>query len=64
VTDQATLLADVELHGRNLSAAVKAAEDAGVSPALVLPALFSVFRDAGMIPESLDLGSIMGLVGG
>ena len=28
------------------------------------PALFAVFRDAGMLPEGLDIGAILGMVGG
>ena len=57
------LLAAVRTDAEKLSASVRAAEDAGVSPALVLPALFSVFKEAGMLPESLDIGSLMGMLG-
>ena len=57
------LLAAVTRDAENLCASVKAAEDGGVSSALVLPALFSVFRAAGMLPESLDIGSLMGMLG-
>lgn len=64
MTGQDDLLAAVEADARKLSESVKAAEAAGISPALVLPALFSVFRDAGMLPAGLDIGSILGMVGG
>lgn len=57
------LLATVREDAAKLSGSVRAAEDAGVSPALVLPALFSVFKEAGMLPESLDIGSLMGMLG-
>lgn len=56
-------LDQVEADGRALAASVQAAEAAGVSPALVLPTLFTVFREAGMMPESLDIGSILGMIG-
>lgn len=57
------LLAAVEADAQQLCLSVRAAEEAGVSPALVLPSLFSVFREAGMLPANLDLGSIMGMLG-
>ncbi len=56
------LLAVVEIEARHLCLAVKEANDHGVSDALLLPALVSVFREAGMIPESLDLGSLFGML--
>ena len=56
------LLEAVRTDAEKLSASVRAAEDAGVSPALVLPALFSVFKEAGMLPESLDIGALMGML--
>ena len=57
------LLAQVEADAQKLCDSVKAAESGGVSPALVLPALFSVFKSAGMLPDNLDLGMIAGMLG-
>ena len=51
----------VEERGRALCEAVKAANEAGVSEALLLPALIDVFREAGMLPD-LDFGSILGML--
>lgn len=56
------LLAEVTADAQKLCDSVKAAEDGGVSPALVLPALFSVFKAAGMIPEGIDLSMLGGLI--
>ena len=61
MTDE--LLAQVRSDAQTLCASVRAAEDAGVSPALVLPVLFEVFRDAGMLPEGLDIGGLLGMMG-
>ena len=55
------LLEQVRRDAEQLCASVKAAEDGGVSPALVLPELFSVFKAAGMLPEGLDLSMLSGL---
>ena len=63
MTDQ-ELIAAVEESAQSLADAMKTAEEAGVSPALLFPALISVFKDAGMLPDWLDMGSLMGMVGG
>lgn len=60
--EEEKLLENVERDARNLSASLHAAAAAGVSEALLLPAMFSVFREAGLIPASLDLGSILGML--
>jgi hypothetical protein len=57
------LLAVVKADAEKLCASVRAAEDAGVSPALVLPTLFQVFKDAGMLPDGLDIGGLLGMMG-
>lgn len=59
---EAEHVAAVEAHARDLCASLHAATEAGVSSALVLPALIGVFREAGMIPQDLDLGSLMGML--
>ncbi len=51
----------VEERGQELCSAVKAATEAGVSDALLLPALIGVFRDAGMLPD-LDFGGLLGML--
>lgn len=51
----------VEERGRSLCEAVKAANEAGVSEALLLPALIDVFREAGMLPD-IDFGTILGML--
>lgn len=51
----------VELRGRALCEAVKEANEAGVSEALLLPALIDVFREAGMLPD-IDFASILGML--
>lgn len=56
------LLAFVERDGAALAASVKRALEEGVSEALVLPTLFQVFADAGMMPAGLDLGMILGML--
>lgn len=56
------LLAAVERDGTALAGSVKAALEGGVSEALVLPALFEVFAEAGMMPAGIDLGSILGML--
>ena len=56
------LLAAVETNGRALCEAVHTALEGGVSQALLLPTLLGVFREAGMIPEGLDLDMIMGML--
>lgn len=50
----------VEAKARELCDSVKAATEAGVSDALLLPALLGVFREAGMLPD-MDFGSLMGM---
>lgn len=62
--DQTQLVADVERTSKALADAVKAAEAGGVSEALIFPALVGVFREAGMVPDWLDIGSLSGLLGG
>lgn len=62
MTTDELLIAAVESHGRDLCNAVHAAIDGGVSQALLLPSLLSVFREAGMIPQDLDLSGLMGLL--
>lgn len=42
------LLEAVRVQARELAAALGAAQDAGVSPAVLLPELVAVFRDAGL----------------
>lgn len=59
---RADLLRVVELEARHLCAATKAATEGGVPDALLLPALVAVFREAGMLPESLDFGSLLGML--
>lgn len=59
---QAALLKVVEVEAEHLCLAVKAADRAGVPDALMFPALVSVFREAGMLPESLDLGGLLGML--
>ena len=56
------LLRVVEVEAEHLCLAVRAATEGGVPDGLLLPALVSVFRAGGMIPESLDLGSLLGLL--
>ena len=63
MTDQ-ELIAAVETSAQALADAMKEAEAGGVSPALLFPALISVFKDAGMLPDWLDMDSLMGLTGG
>ena len=58
------LIAGVETAAQNLADAMKEAEQGGVSPALLFPALISVFKDAGMLPDWLDMDSITAMVGG
>jgi len=58
------LIAAVEDASRGLADAMKNAETGGVSPALLFPALISVFKDAGMLPDWLDMDSLIGMVGG
>ena len=62
MSDEEVYVAAVETHARALCDALHEATAAGVSNALVLPALVGVFREAGMIPQDLDLGSIMGML--
>lgn len=38
-----------------LASDVKAAADAGVPPIILLPTLLSVFREAGMMPDGMQL---------
>lgn len=59
--DERELVAAVERRAEELCGAVKTASEAGVSDALLLPALVAVFRDAGMLPD-LDFGSILGML--
>jgi hypothetical protein len=51
----------VEAKARELCDSVKGATEAGVSDALLLPALLDVFRQAGMLPD-LDFGSLLGML--
>lgn len=53
----------VELHGRALCDTVKAAAEAGVPDALLLPALIAVFHEAGMIPDLDFMGLLQQLRG-
>ena len=57
------LLEAVEDRARELCSAVHAATDGGVSTALLLPSLLAVFKDAGMLPADLNIGSLMGMLG-
>ena len=57
------LVRRVEEASKDLADAVKAAEAGGVSEALIFPALVGVFREAGMVPDWLDIGSLAGLLG-
>lgn len=59
--DQDELIGAVNLHARDLCDSIKSAQEAGVSEALILPALIAVFREAGMLPEGLDFGSLLGM---
>lgn len=54
------LLSDVAEKAQALAASVNAAADGGVPPAVLLPHLFIVFQEVGMIPEGFGLGDIMG----
>lgn len=56
------LVGDVEVKARALCEAVNVAIRNDVSQALLLPSLISVFREAGMIPQDLDLSGLMGLL--
>ena len=56
------LLAAVERDGKALAGSVSRALEEGVSEALVLPTLFQVFADAGMMPAGLDISSILGML--
>ena len=60
---EAKHIALVESRADLLCQAVNQASEAGVSPALLLPALIGVFREAGMIPADLDLGGLMRMLG-
>lgn len=51
----------VSEQGRLLCRTVKDATEAGVSDALILPALIDVFREAGMLPD-LDFSSLLGML--
>ena len=62
MADQDALVLEVEAASKRLADAVKAAEAGGVSEALIFPALVAVFRDAGMVPDWLDIGSLAGLL--
>lgn len=64
--EQTALLRVVEIEAKHLTDAVTAAEQAGVPPALLYPALISVFREAGMLPEGWEgmLENVMGMLGG
>jgi hypothetical protein len=55
------LLQVVEVEARHLCEATREATEGGVPDALLLPALVSVFREAGMIPADLDLGMLLGM---
>lgn len=61
MSEQAAMVADVEEKATALCDSIKQATEAGVPDALVLPALFAVFKQAGMLPDSLDLGMLAGL---
>lgn len=56
------LLAAVERDAQTLCRSVHAATEGGVSEALLLPALISVFREAGMLPQDLDFGSLLAML--
>lgn len=43
----------IKAKARDLADALVAAKTAGVSEALILPELITVFRDAGVIPDGL-----------
>ena len=52
-----TAVERVEHEARELAEAIKQAQEEGVGPAILLPALMVVFREAGMFSGSLsDLG--------
>lgn len=51
----------VEREARALAEALRDAAEAGVGQALLLPALVSVFRDAGMLPQNLAELGVPGL---
>lgn len=57
------LLEVVKVEAHHLAIAVKNAEAGGVPPALLLPALAGVLREAGMMPEGFDLGALLGQLG-
>ena len=52
-------LLEVKTQAARLCDALRDASEEGVSPALLLPALVTVFRDAGMMPA----GGLPGLLG-
>lgn len=51
----------IEEDARTLCDTVKAATEAGVPDALMLPCLLAVFREAGMLPD-FDYGSLLGML--
>jgi hypothetical protein len=53
-------VAEAVEDARTLCSTVKAAAEAGVPDALLLPALLDVFREQGMLPD-MDFGSILGM---
>lgn len=63
MADHDELVRDVEAAAKRLSETIKQAEAAGVSEALIFPALVAVFKDAGMVPDWLDMDSLAGLLG-
>ena len=62
MSDQAAMVSDVEKKATALCDSIKQATEAGVPDALILPALFAVFKEAGMLPD-LDLTMLAGLFG-
>ena len=54
-------LAECAEDARTLCRTVKAASEAGVPDALLLPALLDVFRAEGMLPD-LDFSSLLGML--
>ena len=58
--DRDTLIAMLRIDAKKLAATLKQANEAGIGPAVILPALVSVFREEGMFDGSLaDLQALM-----
>lgn len=50
MTDETTILADIEEKANALASSLVAATEAGVSQARILPLLMRVFKSTGLMP--------------